>query len=70
MHRHLDEQRRRGAEALGRARERAVDLARRRAEAPILERRSWPFPLYPPEMIDSLAAAVRDRVAVRALSAG
>jgi hypothetical protein len=38
---------------------RDVELARRAArEAPIADRRDWPFPLYPPEMIDALAEAI------------
>jgi hypothetical protein len=37
----------------------AVAAAERRAaEAPIVNRRDWPFPLYPREMIDALADAV------------
>jgi hypothetical protein len=37
----------------------AIELARQREhERPIVERRTWAFPLYPEKMIDELAAAV------------
>jgi hypothetical protein len=50
--------------ALRREHHGAVATAERRAaEAPIVNRRDWPFPLYPREMIDALADAVcRQRV--------
>jgi hypothetical protein len=39
----------------------AIESARQRElERPIIERRSWAFPLYPETMIDELAAAVAD----------
>ena len=45
--------------ALRREHHGAVAAAERRAaEAPIVNRRDWPFPLYPREMIDALADAV------------
>ncbi len=44
---------------------RREEIARRQVlEAPIAARRDWAFPLYPPEMIDDLAAEVRERVRV------
>jgi hypothetical protein len=47
---------------LRREHEAAVAAAERRAvEAPILNRRDWPFPLYPAEMIDALADEVCKR---------
>ena len=50
--------------ALRREHHAAVAAAERRAaEAPIVNRRDWPFPLYPQEMIDALADEVcRERV--------
>jgi hypothetical protein len=54
-----------GLAALRREHQAAVAAAERRAaEAPIVNRRDWPFPLYPTDMIDALADAVcRQRVA-------
>jgi len=64
MHQALAELRRDHADRVDAAR-RQEQIARRQAlEAPIAARRDWAFPLYPPEMIDELAVAVRVRVRV------
>ena len=63
MHGHLDQQRRVHAATIGEARGRVQTAARQRAEAPIIARRTWPFPLYPKEMIDRLAEEVAQVVA-------
>ena len=64
MHQALADLRRDHADRMDAAR-RQEHIARRQAlEAPIAARRDWAFPLYPPEMIDELAAAVRVRVRV------
>jgi hypothetical protein len=58
LHRELAALRQKRPQLLEQAR-RDVELARRAArEAPIADRRDWPFPLYPQEMIDALAEAI------------
>ncbi len=43
--------------------QRDVERAHRAArDAPIADRRDWPFPLYPPEMINALAQAIRAQI--------
>ena len=62
LHEALVDLRREHADSVDAAR-RGEAIARRQAlEAPIVARRDWAFPLYPPEMIDDLAVEVRDRV--------
>jgi len=63
MHGYLKQQRRVHAAAIGDARGRVQTGARQQAEAPIIARRTWPFPLYPKEMIDRLAEEVAQLVA-------
>ncbi len=63
MHGHLDQLRRVHAATIGEARGRLQTAVRQRAEAPIIARRTWPFPLYPKEMIDRLAQEVAQLVA-------
>ena len=63
MHGHLNQQRRVHAAAIGEARGQVQTATRQRAEAPIIARRTWPFPLYPKEMIDRLAKEVAQVVA-------
>jgi len=47
----------------------ALEARAREAESRIAGRRDWPFPLYPAEMIDGLAAAVRASVSIDAAPA-
>jgi hypothetical protein len=65
MHERLSAFRRERGPAVEAARELARTAARHAAEAPIVNRRTWPFPLYPDEMIDALAEAVAERVGKR-----
>ncbi|MHC5004851.1 MAG: hypothetical protein ACYTJ0_17210 [Planctomycetota bacterium] len=59
LHRELAAERERRAADLATLR-RELDAARRRdAERPLVERRTWPFPLYTEEAIDGLAARIR-----------
>jgi hypothetical protein len=58
MHRRLEALRAARASAVEGAQRRAAEALRWRDEAEIAGRRDWPFALYPPEMIDALAAAV------------
>lgn len=64
LHRYLAEARRTHESAIGAARDRLEHARRARAETPILERRTWAFPLYPRAMIDELAAEVARRAGV------
>lgn len=58
LHRELEAFRARRPPHLEQA-DRDVDLARRAArDAPVADRRDWPFPLYPREMIDSLQRSI------------
>jgi hypothetical protein len=58
MHEMLDELRREHGTDIERARERLKTARRHAAEAPIRERRTWAFPLYPTAEIDDLAARI------------
>ncbi|MHC4106482.1 MAG: hypothetical protein ACYSTY_00200 [Planctomycetota bacterium] len=63
MHEKIAQLRREHDAAVREARERAATAARRAREAPIADRRTWTFVLYPPAMIDELAAAIDAAVA-------
>ncbi|MCH8343499.1 MAG: hypothetical protein IH983_05890 [Planctomycetes bacterium] len=58
MHAQLAELRRGRGDAIQAARQRTQRAARLAADAPIINRRTWAFPLYPDEMIEALADAV------------
>ena len=62
LHGRLETQRLEHAGAIEAARARVRAAARAAAAAPIADRRTWPFPLYPREQIDELAASVAARV--------
>ncbi|MBT8486239.1 MAG: hypothetical protein KJO43_11705 [Phycisphaerae bacterium] len=64
LHETLAELRAKHADALTRSAARATTAKRTEADLVIAARRDWAFPLYPPEMIDALAAEVRRRVEV------
>lgn len=59
---YLAEGRRSHAGAIEAAQSRVAAATRQAQEAPIVDRRTWAFPLYPQEMIDELAQAVRQAV--------
>ena len=50
------------ANAIEKAQLKVEQALRHQTEAPIIDRRSWAFPLYPREMIDELATAVKSSV--------
>jgi hypothetical protein len=58
MHEMLDELRRKHEAEIERARDRLATARRHAAEAPIRERRTWAFPLYPRAEIDELATRI------------
>ncbi len=62
MHEALGEARHQHEQSLQAARRLAQRARRQRDAAGIIDRRTWAFPLYPIEVIDSLAEAVRKRV--------
>ena len=59
LQQYLIDNRKVNARAIEKAQLQVEQSIRNQAEAPIIDRRSWAFPLYPREMIDELAAAVR-----------
>ncbi|MCH8259021.1 MAG: hypothetical protein IIC46_02320 [Planctomycetes bacterium] len=62
LHECLAELRRGQARSIEAAQGRVAAAVRQAHEAPIVDRRTWSFPLYPQEMIDQLAQAVREAV--------
>ena len=62
MHDRLESERTRHGSAIAVARDRVETAHRQARERAIIERRTWPFPFYPPGMIERLAAEVRNRV--------
>ena len=62
LHAHLSENRKVKAKAIEEAQLQVEQAIRHQKEAPILDRRTWAFPLYPREMIDELATAVQSSV--------
>ena len=62
MHRELERLREKHRDAVQSAQERAAQATRQAADASIANRRTWPFPLYPPSEIDELAEMVRAQV--------
>ncbi|MCH8824738.1 MAG: hypothetical protein IH984_14660 [Planctomycetes bacterium] len=56
---YLSENRKVNAKEIEKSQLKVEQSIRHQAEAPIIDRRSWAFPLYPREMIDELATAVR-----------
>ncbi|MHC5022686.1 MAG: hypothetical protein ACYTGG_02075 [Planctomycetota bacterium] len=59
MHETLRALRERAAAPIAAAQSRAEQASRQAAESAIVNRRTWPFPLYPDATIDELAAACR-----------
>ena len=68
LHESLAEARRTQAPAIEATQAQLATAIRQAQEAPIVDRRTWSFPLYPQEMIDELAQAVR-QAALGALAA-
>lgn len=62
MHALLARAREQRVEAIGAQRAEADDLARRAAEAPIVNARTWPFPLYPSQTLGTLRAQIEARL--------
>ena len=58
LHKYLAEARRNHAPAIEASQSQLAAALREIQEAPIVDRRTWSFPLYPQEMIDELARAV------------
>jgi hypothetical protein len=64
LHGELEQLRSARSDALASARRRVDEAAERAAAATIIESRSWPFPLYPPEILDELAGMIRGQLDV------
>jgi hypothetical protein len=62
MHEDLAGQRASNAEKLARAEALLEQARQQQREKPIVERRTWPFPLYPTSMIDELVREVSQQV--------
>lgn len=62
MHRQLEQLRRKHQEAVDASQRRAALAVRQTAEVPLLDRRTWAFPLYPSREIDQLVEMVQARV--------
>jgi len=63
MHDELERLRQKHKQAIEQRREQLQRVERYLHEAPIAQRRTWPFPLYPDAMLDALNRRVRDHAA-------